>query len=458
MSETSENLIPITKSELLANLKTIINGNIAIWRKNIDLKLVTIPLEKLKQYIGESAENYEFFIENDWQLKAASHAKNTPDQKLSSISYIKRYGEVQDNIKEFHLMSVTEREEVLDESIEKLHALTQGKIEFSLEYILKMVEVIANTFYTNYANLDDNLSSKNLKDNLTGIYIKTEWIIQIIITFFKDNTDAVKLLQTLDELKTGSYTIDQINKVLLIFINFCIFYNDYIDAGHVAKRIRGDFTVKYKEVYEKRLSIDEVTLEKIFKNGIRRIDPDKELKKFTLGALLYDIGKLADIDYHDSDAPYDEQTVKIHCLLSYNLITQTHEYPFIVSAIAAFHHEYYGGSGSYNFSNPLLSKLTNKKRTEENANYFISFEEKDFMDGDSLAFFPCKVIEIIDIFNALTSKKGQDYLNALKIMKKECIISELKIDPIIFEIFLDFLVSSEFIDESQRKELDTLTI
>ena len=129
MDENKENLIKVLKENIIEDLNNIISCNVAIWRKNKDGNYVTIPIDKIKQYVGESDDTFEFFIEKDWKNKikdqqeqnnAEENSKQDEEVK-KAISYVKRYGEVEDQLKNFQLMSVVEREEILDNSIENLY-------------------------------------------------------------------------------------------------------------------------------------------------------------------------------------------------------------------------------------------------------------------------------------------------------------------------------------------------
>jgi hypothetical protein len=465
-----DDLIQFTFEEIISNMKDIIRGNIAVFRKKPDGSLVTIPVGKLEQYFREdSNDTVDFFIEKNWKEKVREKNgfnlnsevfKNSETSgsgiKKRSFELLEQYGKVTEQMKKFQLLSIVEREERLDVSIEKLHNLNEKKGLLDFEVVIQLVEVVANTYYANYANLEDILASENIKNNLYGIFIKTEWALTLIIEIFKNNGNHYENYCKLNEIDTGSYTIDNMCKGVLQFIGYCLFYNDYIDKGNVTKKLRGDYKERYLRYYKKRLDVDMMTLEKIIKGGLRKIEPEKEMVIYSMGALLYDIGKLPIITYHDSTDPYDESVVKMHVLIGYNMILKMKKYPFPVLAMAAFHHEYYGEKSGYNFTNPVLSKLTQKKRTEDNASCFITYDEKEFRDGTALAYFPCKMIEIIDVYNALVNRRNQSPFEALRIMKKNFITLSFKIDPLLYDIFLDFIQACGLINEKEHKEIDAI--
>lgn len=455
----------ISFGELRKNINDIINCGIPLFRKNNEGKIVTIPPDKLQNYIKEIPDSIIFYLEKNWEKKikdTVSYPKAPPADKEpkvdneSPMMRIQKFGAAFERIEQFKNLSIVEREEILDQSIEILHELKAITAPLGIDSVVKMVEVIANTYYTNYANLDDTLSSENVKDNITGIFSKTEWIIKLIADLFKRGRYTYNDYKVIDAIKTGSVTIDSMCKGVLWFVAFSLYYNDYIEKGLVAKNIRTTFKERYQRYYKRQMRDVDITIETIIQGGLRRIETDKEMIQYSTGALLYDIGKIPFITYHDGDEPYDENMLKVHVLTGYNMILKGKNYSFPVYAMTAFHHEYYGNQGSYKFTNPILSKLSGVKRTDGNAKNFITYDEKAFIAGTAIAYFPCKVIEIIDIYNALITKKNMPHFETLSFIKKNFIAVNLKIDPILFEIFVEFMQSCGLIEMNEREKLDSI--
>lgn len=454
--------------EISKNLKNILEVNVAIWRRNRDNQLVVIPVKKLEQYLGEKdADTYKFYIEINWRERIKEHesaikktgqtqAPQTTDEALL-MKQVEKFGRVEEQAVLFRAMSVVEREEILDECISKLSEEDKEKAP-NIELVVRMVEVITNTFHANNANLEENITTDNVKENINGVLVKSNWIVKILISIFNRRDYPYEGLNFIEKISTGSKTVDHINKVFLRFVSFCVFYNEFIDKGLFTKSIRGAYKERYHRHYKKKFPDMEVTIERIFKNGIRRVESEKEFQSYALGALLYDIGKVSNISYHDGTAPYDEDTMKKHALHGYNMLIKAKQYPFEALAMSVFHHEYYGGKGSYNFTKPLVSKFSGKKTEEESIKYFICYDKDDFLNGISLAYFPCKIIEIIDVFNALVSKKNYPVIEALTIMKKEFIAKTLKIDPILFRIFMEYIARCGVLKNDEMENIDLIII
>ncbi|MBN2402908.1 MAG: hypothetical protein JXN64_10970 [Spirochaetes bacterium] len=460
--DSGKEMQEISVEEISTNLKDIVDVNVAVWRKNIDGQLVVLPVKKLDEYLKEKdAGNYKFYIESRWRERIKEYAVQkkeiapAPEDEAAVMKKVEKFGKVEEQAASFRQMTVVEREEVLDECITKLSEGEQSK-KLDIALIVKMVNVISSTFYANNADIEANIETQSQKDNIFGVLVKSDWIVKLILNHFSQGNYLYSDLKLIDKISTGSETIDHINRTFLRFVSFCTFFNEYIDKGLFTKNIRGLYKDKYHRYYKKRFPDAEVTIEKIFQNGIRRIEKDEEMRAYALGALLFDIGKIRDIKYHDGADPYNEEIVKKHALNGFNMIVKAKQYPFEVTAMAVFHHEYYGGKGSYNFTRPLLSKLSGKKTAEENIKFFITYDKDEFINGVSLSYFPCKIIEIVDVFDALYSKKSLPVAEALKIMKKEYITKSLRIDPILFRIFIEYCVKCGTATEKEKEEIDSI--
>jgi hypothetical protein len=458
-SEELKNLITTTRDEVIKNIHDILSNSIPVWRKNIEGIMVPIPVDKLEQYLGENLNEIVFYIDKNWKIRVKNNQTASQHNKFqvpALIKQIEKYGDVADQAGRFQKMTIVDREEILDQGLAQLSGVKDHQVKLDLSTIVSMVEVVAYTFYAHHANLEDVTKSPNLRNNIQGVLGKTRWILSVLIDLLRMGLVNFQDFNLIEDISTRSITFDHIIRVLLKFNAFCIYFNYYIDKGLITKNIRAVFKEKYSRYYRKRLDID-ISIESVFKDGIRRIDETNELVDYSMGALLFDMGKLPDLQYHDSvDTNYDDKIVKKHALNSYNMIMNTKIYPFAVFAMAAFHHELYGSKKGYNFTNAIISKLYKVKRDDINASYFITYDEKDFINGLALAYFPIKVLEIIDIYDALKNKKKRSVFETLMMMKKEFITKSLKIDPILYAIYLEFNLKCGLIDTKEFEEIDSV--
>ncbi len=183
------------------------------------------------------------------------------------------------------------------------------------------------------------------------------------------------------------------------------------------------------------------SLEDVFKGGMRELDGDN-LLQYGIGALLHDIGKVDNIDYFEGGDKYDRKVIMRHAPVSYNMIIKTREFDPIVAYLAALHHEYYNDKSGYGLSKLLFPEDVKKIKTPY---YCLAYDLEEVKAGYAIAYVPAKMLEIVDVFDALTDKKRKyrerefTVDEALEIMKNDFIEKSLKLDPILFSIFVDFV-------------------
>jgi HD-GYP domain-containing protein (c-di-GMP phosphodiesterase class II) len=76
--------------------------------------------------------------------------------------------------------------------------------------------------------------------------------------------------------------------------------------------------------------------------------------------------------------------------------------------------------------------------------YCIAYELEPMLDYQALAYFPAKVLEIIDVYDSVTdpNRKYHKAMNtdeALDMMRNEFILKHKKIDPVLFDIFTNYI-------------------
>ncbi|MDO6993275.1 phosphohydrolase, partial [Brachyspira innocens] len=113
-----------------------------------------------------------------------------------------------------------------------------------------------------------------------------------------------------------------------------------------------------------------------------------------------------------------------------------------IALIVGTHHEYYG----YGYS--ILKTLIQKNIKENksiNPSWLISNNSSDIETLEALAFFPSKVLEIVDLYDTIVTpqknyeRNGLTSKEAVELMFNNYIKDETQIDPIIFELFINFL-------------------
>ncbi len=236
------------------------------------------------------------------------------------------------------------------------------------------------------------------------------------------------------------------NRVFIIFIEFMLYYNEQID-NHLNLRTIINFNKKFKRFYENvfekyEINKNNIKFNDIFKNGLKKI-PIENIASFAAGAFWHDVVKIKELDYLNinKSKEYAKRSTS-HAIKGYQFLKLFRNYNDNISLIVGMHHEYYGyGNGVIE----IINKQFNENR-ELNPSSLVSDNADDVQTLQSLAFFPAKVLEIIDLFDTtvmpqkIYNRKDMNAEDAVKLIYDNYIIKETQLDPILFELFVDFLI------------------
>jgi HD-GYP domain-containing protein (c-di-GMP phosphodiesterase class II) len=175
---------------------------------------------------------------------------------------------------------------------------------------------------------------------------------------------------------------------------------------------------------------------------MRAIPPD-HLFHWALGFLLHDIGKSAAVEYHEGQSGYNRDLVIEHVKVGCDSVMHKTNYPKEAGLVLGCHHEYYGDSSGYGYFRNYLEYFKKIKPNVKH-NYCMAGELEALLDFETCAYFPAKILEIIDIYDSITDP-NRVYRNvmspeeALTAMRGEFIEQRHKIDIILFDIFCSFI-------------------
>lgn len=437
--------ITIPLSDLKNNLELIRIHRIPVWRINNSGDYVIIPVDRLEQFIGEdNRRNIVFYITHEWEsiIKIESNdiGKLSGEGQEGWIgSGDKFYRQKRVDVKN---MTPAQRDIEYQSVLESLERIELSDKIVNEKVIVGLIEAISDAYVLNKASFEENYEDQENvpTDHIKSMARNTTSLVQGVMGILKNNRAANNFINMLGEKSTGS-TIDHMNSVFLIFLPFCDFYNSYFSKGKIAK-LRADFRKKYYRYY-KRLIPDNPpeSLEDVFNGGMRELPQDR-LLQFSIGALLHDIGKIDNIDYFEGEEIYDRKVIMKHAPISYNMIIKTREFDSEVALLAALHHEYYDDADGYGISRMLFPLNSRKFKHPQ---YCLTYNMNDVKNGLAIAYVPIKMLEIVDVFDALTDKnrryREREYTvdEALELMKSKFLDKSLKIDPILYSIFLDFV-------------------
>jgi hypothetical protein len=359
---------------------------------------------------------------------------------------------------EIKKMPLEKRDEEYKSVINQLYKFETPEKILTDEIIVDLIGSISHALILSKVSLEENFEDDNNfpQSHVRSMVKNTTSFVQRVMSILKQNNAANNFINILKEKSTGSI-LGHMNSVFLLFSTFCYFYNLSIARGKILK-IRADYKSKYFKYYKKLMPEDPPNrLEDVFHGGIMDFNAD-QLLMFSIGAMFHDIGKVDNISYYEGSESYDRKLIMSHAPTSYNMIAKTMEFDSEVALFAALHHEYYNDSTTgYGISKSLFPDKAKKYKT---CKYCLTYNVEDLKSGYAMAYVPIKMFEIIDVFDALTDEtrkyreKEFEIDEALKLMKSDFIEKSLRLDPILFSFFLDYIKYFAFLkDESLLERL-----
>jgi hypothetical protein len=289
-----------------------------------------------------------------------------------------------------------------------------------------------------------DLSEEDAKKQSQNLVESTHNLVKASSQLISENIFNDELMHTLVSKSNGTI-IQHMTRVYLKGLAFLTYYNRLVSRLSIIDKLRISFNEKYYDFYHTLLPHvhpDDLTLQKVFLGGMRAI-PENIFYSWAVGFLLHDIGKAAAVEYHEGEAAYNRDIVMEHVNVGYNAIINKTNYPREAALITGYHHEYYGDPSGYGYYRSFLeqSKMAAPHKKLESC---ISYEIEPVLNCETLAFFPAKLLEIVDIFDSLTDpnrkyKKAVTPEEAIVIMREEFIEKHIKLDAILFDLFIKFV-------------------
>jgi len=350
----------------------------------------------------------------------------------------------------FTKMTTEERVECLHRDKQRLNDLLLKRPKDGNAITTALVDTTKDAALINHATIEEamRLGDDEAKKLTQDLVDSTHEMVKSSAHLISEDVFNDELMNTLVEKSNGTI-VQHMTRVYLNGIAFLTYYNSLVSTSSAIQKLRISFVSKYRKFYHSllsHLSIEDINLERVFLGGMRAITPELYLK-WAVGFLIHDVGKASAVEYHEGVGSYDRQIVIDHVKQGYKSIMTKTNYPMEASLITGYHHEYYGDSAGYGYFRAYLQQYK-KVNPFAKQDYIITYDLEPILDYQALAYFPAKVLEIIDVYDSLTDphriyRKTMSPEEALNMMKAEFIDSHLKIDPILFDIFALFIREKE---------------
>ena len=343
-------------------------------------------------------------------------------------------------------MTQAERIAHIDKGAERLALLTARK-ERKKDIITEtLVDTTRDAALINHATLLDaiHLADDEAKKHTQALVDSTHKLVMSSSRLVSPEIFNDELMNTLVSKSNGT-VIQHMTRVFLNGLAFLAYYNEVVSSSGIINKFRITFDREYKNFYQTllpHLGTEALNMERVFLGGMRVV-PEDVFLTWATGFLIHDVGKAAAVEYHEGEGAYNRDIVVEHVKVGYSQVMNKTNYPKEAALITGYHHEYYGDPSGYGYFRLYLDQYK-KANPVARQNYCISYDLNPVLDFEVLAFFPAKILEIIDVYDSVTDpnrkyRKAMLPEEAIAMMRDEFIVKHPKIDFILFEIFSRFV-------------------
>jgi hypothetical protein len=459
IKKENESFMRIDHEETLILLPHIIENEIPLMRKKKDGTFTFIPPSDFDKYFKESAE--DLYINEQVYRRYADVTLDTGTSAANDRSYSESGNIIKTKdsafitgLKEAGEMDMMERLQSTINSNYQIKTLIDNRSRFNSETASEISNALSRILCISRVTLEENINTPVSEDQMIRLINETVSAVDNLITLLSNGESSYIDLATLEFIQTGSSTLNHMNRMLIRVVSFLSFYNEYFtEYSNEVKRIRAHFKERYLNHYT-RLFADpqNINLEIVFKGGIAPVSDRKIFLEYALGGFFHDIGKFPNIEYHDSDEGFVPLKARRHVFDSYNMLLHSGRFTTGTVAMGLLHHDYYNAPYGYRQRDTLVKKFDKRKMDRSDSirtKYCMSHNIMDVAYGISLSYFPGKILEILDIYDAMTDpdksykKSCLTPEEALAEMKQKYLLNgQPGIDPVLFNIFVDFLKKS----------------
>lgn len=445
-------------------LPVIIEKSVPIQRKKTDGSYGFIPPTEFDHYLKEQSmlfyvDRHRYESDIAGQLISGIYTKSTSNGKPVSVETTPDGDDTtyERNLNQVRSMS---KNEMIAETVrhnESLQGMVSEGKKFDAHAMAESESIFSDFFCINRVMLEEDPKDDKAHDLIAQLVAGNNTLIDSLLTMIAKGKSTFFDLSRLDSIQTGSSSLNHMIRMLVRFIAFLFFYNGYFQrSSNEVKKWRAYFQTQFLPHYEKVTKGEQkMSLEIVFRNGISPIRERGTFIDYCVGGFLHDLGKMPNIRYHDGAEGFDAAKARRHVFDGYNMLARSKHFSGGVVASGFLHHEYYGASYGYRQNETFRTKFVdrrNRPRDTSSTVNMVSYNVLDVAFGNSHAYFPNKIIEILDVFDAMTDSskkyrtKNYSTEEAIAEMKRYYINgNELGLDPILFNVFVDFMHASGLI-------------
>lgn len=413
-----------------------------------------LPLSRARALLAavrENPDNYHFYFSGeaaDYEdLEMGLKGKlDGSDYRPELARKLPNFGAHYDAL---HAIPKQEKLDIIQEHTDKLKQLLSQEERSPEAVSAALSDSTRDASIINKSILEKALEMSNEEAKVFSeeLVHKTQEMVRSSTTLIDETVLQDEMFDAIVSTSNGT-VVQHMTRTYLRSVSFLMFYNKKILNSSLTNRLRIQFKKKYHRYYQRllpHLHPDDVILERVFYSGMQAIS-NQQIHNFATGFLLHDIGKAKDIEYHEGNDAYDRKKVVDHVRHGYLAVVNKTTYPIESGLITGYHHEYYGHSTGYGFFRTQYSNFT-KQYPKQHCSYLIGYTVKPVLTFQTFSFFPAKLLEVIDVFDALTDpnrvyKKPLTAEEAIRLMQEQFVEENLKLDPILLDLFIEYQQSA----------------
>ncbi|PTY40688.1 hypothetical protein [Brachyspira hampsonii] len=300
--------------------------------------------------------------------------------------------------------------------------------------ILMEISFVLRIQYINYLKDKENNTLKNDDYDINNLSKILQILIsEIAMIIYSKEYETNNIFDNFYALKSNTI-IGHCLRIFFMIIEATCFFNKKLSKG-AANKMRIDFKktyYKFSERIYKRYNLNNTnTLDSNVKLGVRKIE-NSTISEIAIGVLMHDISLDKPKDY----IPIQSEEKDNHSIKDYGFAKYFMRGNEGVALTVSLHHEYY--SHGYGLFTELY-KAVLRRNPNHKIEYIVSYDYKDILTLQSLTYLPAKMLEVIDVYDTLTMGMNKTPKEAISFMIENFLEKEIMLDPIITDIFIEYL-------------------